>query len=227
MRFLIYSLIDKSPLIEILKEFNAEIVDENPDAIITFGGDGTLLLSERDFPGIPKIPVSMKNIGNRCIPLETFRKNFDRIVRGEIEFKKYWKIEGITEKGNLLGLNDIHVHVKLPINALRFSLKTHEKSFDLIIADGIVCCTPFGSTAYYYSLGGNEFSEGIGVAINNPHNLRVKPFVLSEDSEVRVRILRGNALLFSDNNERFIELSEEDEILIRKSENYAEILEIR
>ncbi|MBR1991369.1 MAG: hypothetical protein IJ986_03745 [Bacteroidales bacterium] len=34
-----------------------EIVDENFDLVIAHGGDGTLLWSERDYPGIPKLPL--------------------------------------------------------------------------------------------------------------------------------------------------------------------------
>ena len=34
-----------------------KFVKESPDAVISFGGDGTILLSERLFPGVPKLNV--------------------------------------------------------------------------------------------------------------------------------------------------------------------------
>ena len=42
------------PLVE---ESGLEVVTENPDLIMTYGGDGLLLGSEREWPGIPKLPL--------------------------------------------------------------------------------------------------------------------------------------------------------------------------
>ena len=49
------NLEDLRPL---LRMFPVEIVDSEPDLVISYGGDGSLLGAERDFPGVPKCPDS-------------------------------------------------------------------------------------------------------------------------------------------------------------------------
>ena len=34
-----------------------EVVEKNPDFIVCYGGDGTVLFSERKFPGVPKLII--------------------------------------------------------------------------------------------------------------------------------------------------------------------------
>ena len=43
-----------------------EIVDNDFDLVIAHGGDGTLLWSERDYPGIPKLPMRDARTAPQC-----------------------------------------------------------------------------------------------------------------------------------------------------------------
>ncbi len=40
---------------KLLKKKGLAYVSKNPTLVLTLGGDGTLFLSERKFPGIPKL----------------------------------------------------------------------------------------------------------------------------------------------------------------------------
>ena len=44
----------KTPLSELA---GVELVEDSPDLVLTHGGDGALLGAERDFPGVPKLPL--------------------------------------------------------------------------------------------------------------------------------------------------------------------------
>ncbi|MDP6461821.1 MAG: hypothetical protein QGH59_08570, partial [Gemmatimonadota bacterium] len=44
---------DSAEILPAVKEAGLSVVTEDPEAIITYGGDGLLLGSERDWPGIP------------------------------------------------------------------------------------------------------------------------------------------------------------------------------
>ena len=52
-----------------LIEANAELhlVDTDPEVVVCFGGDGTLLASEKKWPGVPKVPLRNSRRGIRCL----------------------------------------------------------------------------------------------------------------------------------------------------------------
>ncbi|RLI96454.1 MAG: hypothetical protein DRO96_03055, partial [Candidatus Aenigmatarchaeota archaeon] len=117
----------------------------------------------------------------------------------------------------LVALNEIQLHNKKPTKALRFNVYVDKKCvFETVVGDGVVISTPYGSGAYYKSTGGKPFCKGIGIALNNPHNHR-HALVVDESSTVEVELLREEAQLFSDNNEKnMISLSPKDRIIIKK-----------
>jgi NAD+ kinase len=95
-----------------------------------------------------------------------------------------------------------------------------------IIGDGVIISTPFGSTGYYRSITDGIFEVGIGVAFNNSTE-QVDHMVLREDSEVEIRIMRGPAVAYADNNEQEISLKAGDKIVIRKSDEVARIIKFK
>jgi len=50
----------------LVEKFGFEIVTQNPDIIISFGGDGTLLSAEREYPGIKKLPIRDSQFCHKC-----------------------------------------------------------------------------------------------------------------------------------------------------------------
>jgi NAD+ kinase len=136
------------------------------------------------------------------------------------------KLQAKFKRKKLVALNEIQVHNKLPTKAIRFSLKVDGKFFDNLIGDGVIVATPFGSTAYYSSVGGRKFRRGIGIAFNNLYSRKIKSFVVPENSKVIVKIKRGPALLLADNYERFIELKDGDKVIIKKSSQNASFMNV-
>jgi NAD+ kinase len=58
-------------------------------------------------------------------------------------------------------------------------------------ADGLIVSTPTGSTAYSLSVGGPIVAPGSNNFIISPvapHNLNVRPVVISDDSEITLKI---------------------------------------
>ena len=134
------------------------------------------------------------------------------------------KLETTIKSKKLVGLNEIQIHPKLPIYAVRFSFYINGKKYDELIGDGLIIATPFGSTAYYKATGGKSFKNGIGVSFNNLHNRNEKSFVVPEDSVVKLTVSRGPAWLLADNNEEFVELNAGDSVAIRKSGRVANFI---
>jgi len=69
-----------------------ELVETDPDTIVCFGGDGTLLTAEQRWPGVPKVPILNSSRGNRCIarpPAEVL----DRLAANELRRTEFTKLE--------------------------------------------------------------------------------------------------------------------------------------
>jgi len=208
----------------LLKE-GFKIVQNDPDFIVCYGGDGTLLYGERKFPGVPKLIIKKQNICRKCdYVLHQTREILSNIRNGKFSIRNEMKLEGRVLTKKLIGLNEVQIHTKLPIYAIRFSLSVNEMEFDNLIGDGAIIATPFGSTGYYKSTGGKQFRKGIGISFNNIHNKRVRSFVVPESSKIKITVNRGPALLLVDNNEKSYELGEKDISVIRKSETEARFI---
>ena len=93
-----------------------------------------------------------------------------------------------------------------------------------VVGDGIVVATPFWASAYYRSVGGKPFDEGIGIALNNPVD-RKPSLVVSESSVIEVEMLREVGQVFCDNHcEGMMLLAPGKRISIRKYDGVAKFV---
>jgi len=207
----------------LVKDFGFELVETDPDFVISYGGDGTLMKSEHKFPGIPKIILCNSRICKKCPPLSN-EEILKRVKDGQYSIEELWKLEAGAKDKKLIGMNDIIVHNKDIRHAIRYHLWINDKEIGKeIIGDGVVIATPFGSTAYYKSITDSFFEVGIGIAFNNSTE-QSDHIVVKEDSKIKIKIIRGPALVYADNQEEFIELYEDDEVVIKKSNQVAKIV---
>jgi NAD+ kinase len=202
-----------------------ELVEENPDFIVCYGGDGTVLFSERKFPEIPKLIIKTSRACRMYdYDLNDLSMLLSRIKAGNYQIHTEMKLETQAKGKRLVGLNEIQIHLKLPIYAVRFSFSVDGKEYDDLIGDGVIVATSFGSTGYHKAIGGKIFEKGIGISFNNLHNRNVRSFVVPEDSVIKLTVSRGPAWLLADNNENFIELNAGDSASIRKSGSVANFI---
>ncbi len=201
------------------------MVDSNPDACICYGGDGTLLGAERDFPGLPKIPIRPFELADES-RRDLLRQLLRRIASGTCSRTRLPKLEAHFRGERLEAINDIVMKNALTTSAVRLRVEIDGvEHFGVIVGDGLVAATPFGSSAYYRAITNSVIHVGIGLAFNNTTE-PVNHLVLSESSRVRVEVLRGPAILAADNNPRLIDLGEGDTVEIRMGRGEAVILEI-
>jgi len=224
-RALVISRQDTSKIKGALAAEGFKVVERNPDFIVCYGGDGTVLFSERTFPEVPKLIIKTSPVCRKCDhTLDDLRNILSKIREGNYCLHKKMKLETEAKGRKLVGLNEIQIHPKLPTHAVRFSLSVDRKEHEDLIGDGVIVATPFGSTGYYEATGGKRFTKGIGISFNNLHNGKIKSFVVPEDSTVKLTVSRGPAWLLADNNKNFIELRAEDAVTIRKSESIANFI---
>jgi NAD+ kinase len=202
-----------------------KLVDNKPDFVICYGGDGTVLFAERKFPKIPKLIIKTSRACRKYdYSLEKLCDLLAMIKARDYQIHSEIKLEATAKGEKLVGLNEIQVHPKLPIYAVRFSLSAHGKKCNDLIGDGVIIATPFGSTAYYSATGGKSFEKGIGISFNNLHYTKIDSFVVPEDTVVKLIVSRGPAWLLADNNENFVELIEGDAVTVKKNSSAANFI---
>lgn len=203
-------------ILPVVERADIEIVDENPDLVITHGGDGALLGAERVFPGIPKLPVRDFQTAPRCEEHSSFDKTFDRYLNGDLVKTELIKIAGSANGKQLVGINDVFIHNVDRGGALRYRILIDDVPYrHEIIGDGVGIATVHGSTAYYRSITHSIFKIGIGLAFNNSTEI-TNHQVLPEDTIIKIRMMRGPAILLADNSPEVITLETGDEVVIKK-----------
>jgi NAD+ kinase len=219
---------DIKRIVDILAMFDIDIDSKTPDFVIAHGGDGTILRAERKYPGVPKITIRASEGGFKCKYIEHDLEDIlIRIDSGAYEIKEEAKLETTFEGKKYLSLNEVQVHNMSPIKAIRFSIYMNSLPlFENIVGDGAVIATPFGSSGYFSSIGGEMFDNGIGIGLNNPFNAKSKPIIVDGgfSPEIYIRIIRDNGLLLFDNDENMVNIEEGDEIKVETSKNTAKFV---
>lgn len=207
------------------QKYGFELVKENPDFVISYGGDGTVMHSEAKYPCIPKIILRNSRVCKLCSPLEN-DVILEKIKLGEYKIDDCLKLKAKTDEKELSAINDIVVHNGDPRHAIRyrFSVNGKPQSHE-VIGDGVVISTPLGSTGYYRSITDSFFEVGIGMAFNNSTEAS-DHMILKEDSMIEIEITRGPAFVLADNQEDSIALKNGDKIFISKSKEVAKIVRV-
>lgn len=211
---------DAKNIVALVKSFNLEIVDKNPDMVISFGGDGTLLSAERQFPQVPKLPIRNSAVCNKCTN-HADEKVLKELKESKLKLKEYRKLETEILYKKFYALNDFVVRNSDPTHTIRF--KTSITS-QLLIGDGIVISTPFGSTGYFKSITDQTFDKGFGVAFNNTTQ-RVAPLFLKDEALLTFQLIRGKVTLSFDNSPDIFTIDEGSELIFKLSDQVAKIYE--
>ncbi len=214
--------VDVEPFI---REAGLELVgiDDNPDVMVTYGGDGTLIGAEISHPGVPKLPMRDRK---SCAKCEVHRDEavLKRLVDSELVQTHLKKLSARVQDQTVYGLNDILLRNSDLRSAVRFQVYINgESATDEMVGDGLVAATPFGSSAYFRSITNTTFRVGIGLAFSNCTEF-LNHMVLFPEDEIRVAIIRGPAHLTADNSPQIIKLTSGDDIVIRRAGKEATIL---
>jgi NAD+ kinase len=209
-----------------------ELVDDDPEVIVCYGGDGTLLAAEQIWPGLPKVPIRNSRRGVRLMPHPP-EQVLHRMAEGSLHRTEYMKLQcAVRYAGQdeddcrLSAMNEFNVHMGRINTAVRFKFWIDDEIFEgdeEIIGDGFVVSTPFGSTAYYKQITRGLVYAGMGVAFKLTTAL-VNHVVVPAECQLRAQITRGPAILAFDNSPEYFDLKEGDDLLIERNPVPATIL---
>ena len=221
-------------LLPLIQQYPTLKLSQNtPEVVVCYGGDGTLLAAELEWPGIPKAPILNSQRGHRCIP-HAPKEVLAALARNELVRSAYMKLEcavytapkGKSPDFRLTCLNEINVHMGRINSAVRFKIWIDDEPFENgveIVSDGFVTCTAFGSTAYFKAITKGVFTQGLGVAFKAT-TYPVNHLVLPQEANVTFQITRGPATLAFDNSTEYITLEQGDRLRIGKHEQSAVIM---
>lgn len=186
----------KGDLIEHFSDFNS--LSGRPDLILSVGGDGTFLetvVKVKDL-GIPIAGVNTGRMGFLAnIPTEEIGKSIEMLCNGDYEIIERSLLEIIKPEslftGNLSSaLNEITVQ-KADLSMITINVYVNEVYLNTYWCDGLIISTATGSTAYNLSAGGPILSpedESIIISPISPHNLTIRPIIISGESKLRLVI---------------------------------------
>ncbi len=169
------------------------------DALLTLGGDGTLLRGARFLKGrqIPILGVNLGRLGflTSCqgSDVETALSDF---AGGKFvaEARMVLAARAVDENGatkkEWRALNDFVLHKGGFARVVRLGITVDGASLGSYACDGIVISTPTGSTAYSLSAGGPVVVPTVESIIITPisaHTLAVRPLVVPPTAEISVQ----------------------------------------
>lgn len=171
--------------------------DGLPDAdiILSLGGDGTLLslLPIIRDSAVPVLGVNYGRLGflSSSAPEEVVQA----LAEGRYAIEKRTLVRVSDASGAVGGmypyaLNEVAIH-RTGAAMLGVEVSVDGVSLPTYWADGILVATSSGSTAYSLSVGGPIAFPGSKVLIVSPiapHNLNVRPIVLPDTSDIRIRL---------------------------------------
>ncbi|MBV9879183.1 MAG: NAD(+)/NADH kinase [Gemmatirosa sp.] len=173
--------------------------DTGVDALLTLGGDGTLLRGARLVAGrqVPILGVNLGRLGflTSCGPTE-LDEALRRLARGDFYAEPRMALRATAvdgtgrERMRWRSLNDVVLHKGGFARVVRFAVWVDDEPIATYAADGVVVSTPTGSTAYSLSAGGPVVVptvESIVLTPVSPHTLGIRPLVLPPSAVVRLR----------------------------------------
>jgi NAD+ kinase len=200
------------------------------DLAIVLGGDGTMLRALNRFLGtdVAVIGVNFGRVGFfSAMQDDELEWGLERALAGD-----YTVIELSTlactigaEEGQ--AVNDVVAHSSTVGRMVEISWSVGGNELGRLACDGVICCSPAGSTAYNLSAGGPVLVWGLdalAVTFVAPHSLQARPLVVPGGQEVVVRNLTPDVMLVVTlDGHIFQELGEGGELRVQLDERRARL----
>ncbi len=214
-----------------------EEIYKNADFLISLGGDGTLLGVGRRSAKYSK-PILGINLGNlgflTAEEKDVAESAIDKVLQGQYTIEKRMMLEATVfaepkRIEGLLALNDVCITRGFSSKILEFNIFVNMEYVDTLRADGVIICTPTGSTAYNLSAGGpilKTDAEIIAITPICPHTLTSRPIIISANDKITVEICnRGKEdFIISTDGQRSMSLKRRNVVQVKKSQYFTTIM---
>ena len=208
------------------------------DFVIVLGGDGTIL-EVAEQCGTRNIPIIGINLGRIGFMAEVdalqMEKACDALLSGDFKIeKRMMMVVSISKKDkciNYYALNDVVVS-KSESSMIAIEIHSDSEKINEYKADGLIIATPTGSTGYSLSAGGPVCDPTMELFIASPicaHELHARAALMPAEKSLHISLsdeLGTEGLVTVDGKvKEKIELG--DEVIVKKSKHYTEIVKIK
>lgn len=219
-------------------------VPEQTDCILVIGGDGTILDAASRLIGtnIPLLGINRGTLGFLAdIDVHELEEAIDNLMEDRYQLEKRIMLNAeIIRDGKCIAtytaLNDFVIsRIGFAARIIALSVRINGALIDRYHADGVIVCTPTGSTGYNLSAGGpiiNPTCKNFVVTPICPHSLATRSVVLAKEDTVTIEIenlrqpIREEAVITFDGKEG-IHILPGDQIRIHKSEEITPFIKTR
>jgi NAD+ kinase len=164
---------------------NAEIIDD-VELCIVLGGDGTILRALRRYArtDVPVFAVNYGEVGFLAAidPADLEEFGFERALAHDFEVLRLPAITVAVGDESLLAINDVSIHRKIGARVAQLAYGVEGEEVGSVRCDGLVVCTPAGSTGYNLANGGPVMAWGVAgycVSFIAPHSLTARALVVA------------------------------------------------
>jgi len=165
---------------------DAELADD-VELCVVLGGDGTILRALRRYArtDVPVFAVNFGEVGFLASlePEDLDGHGFERALAGDFEVLRMPAIAiEAGGDGALLAINDVSIHRKIGARVAQLAYGVEGEEVGSVRCDGLVVCTPAGSTGYNLANGGPVMAwgvEGFCVSFIAPHSLTARALVVA------------------------------------------------
>lgn len=198
------------------------------DLAVVLGGDGTMLGVARSLApfGTPIVGVNAGRLGFITdIVLEDMERLLPALIQGQCtrDVRRMLGAE-LVRNGECifsgLAVNDIGVSHGRAGGMVEFIVYVNGIQMASQSADGIICSTPTGSTAYSLAAGGpllGPMLDGVTLVPVAPHTLSNRPIVLPGESSIDIEITESRDAVAYFDMQEFCDVLPGDVLRIRQA----------
>ena len=213
-------------------EADPERFAEGLDAVVTLGGDGSILRAVElvGESGVPILGVNFGRMGylTEVAPADA-HSAIDRVLAGDhgVEERMLLTVEfDAPAAGNgpvrqrRVALNEAVVERPAASYALRLGVSFNGEQFTTYAADGLIVSTPTGSTAYSLSARGpvvDPTHRALLLTPVSPHMLFDRSMVVPADTRLQLEVLSDRGAVLSVDGRRLAALNHHDAVVCSAS----------
>ncbi len=162
------------------------------DVAVVLGGDGTMLRALQRFLGtdIPVVGVNFGRVGFLAsIHSDELESGLARVFAGEYQVVELPTLEAEVGTERRVAVNDVVARSSSLGRMVELGWAVGGEDLGRLPCDGLICCTPAGSTAYNLSNGGPVLVWGLdamAITFLAPHSLHARPLVVPRGRDLIV-----------------------------------------
>jgi len=207
--------------------------DNEIDFLCSVGGDGTILETVsivRD-SGIPILAINTGRLGFLAgIGSSEIEEAIMAIEAGQyfLEARSILNLETSSDVFDFnYALNDFVIHKKETSSMIVVHTYLNGEFLNSYWSDGLIVSTPTGSTGYSLSCGGpiiSPKSDSFVITPIAPHNLNVRPIVISDDVVISFEIEGRASSYLASLDSRSQSITNDVHMAVRKADFYLNII---